>query len=163
MAQTWGFGDASGCFGIILALLGSCDPFLCSHCCFGTDGFEGRGLCTAGRIFLALGAKAFFCIMETGVFEGKHFDPAGRPGPVPLLLPSCLFEFINVASGLLAEVGFCNPTLECIWPFLKTGFLSSWLPWIFLPLLLDGCLLFCCTWADPASWTSAKTPYKFPQ
>jgi hypothetical protein len=112
--------------------LGSCNPFLCSQCCFGTDdfeGFEGRDLCIAGRIFLALGDEAFFCMMEeAGVFEGKNFGPAGRPGPVPLLLPSCLLEFIDVASGLLADVGFCDPTLECIWPFLKTGFLSSRMP-----------------------------------
>lgn len=144
------FAEATGLFGIVTLFLGSGNARFCSTFCLGTEDciFGAGGLCEAGRIDFAPGAKDFFSIVLRGIFGGNPFDPVGRPGPDPLLLPSCLLESIVVEAGLLVETDLCNPNLECIWPFIGIGFLSSRPP---LTLLPDGCLLFCGTCADRAS------------
>jgi hypothetical protein len=129
-AQTCGFDDAIGCFGIILAFLGSSSPLFCSKRCFGMDdfNFEVSGFCTPGMEFLTLGAKAFFSMVATGFFKGKPFGPIGQPGPFPMLLTSCFLGSTEVELGLLAEVNLLDPVLEYDWPFTETVFLSSCVP-----------------------------------
>lgn len=164
-AQTCGFDDDICCFGIILDFLGSSSPFFCSKRCLGTDdcNFEVGGFCTPGMEFFAPGAKAFFSMVATCFFKGKPLGPIGRPGPFPILLPSCFLGSTEVKLGLLAEVNLLDPVLECDLPFTETVFLSSCVPWRCLPLLPKGCLLFNGTWVDRASSTSAKNLYKFSQ
>lgn len=91
----------------------------------------------------------------TGILEGRLFISWGRPGPFPVLLPSCFLGLADVELGLIPAITLCCPALSCIcwpvgtcglWPF-KTGLL----------VLLTDFGLFDDTWADRASSKSAKT------
>lgn len=75
--------------------------------CFGIDewAFEGTDLCTPFTGFLIPGVEDLFPVCLTGIFGGKPFGPTGRPGPFPLLLPSCFLESADVVLGLLVELG----------------------------------------------------------
>ena len=116
--ETWGLDKPAGRLGNNLSLLGPSCNLLCPKGFLETTecDFEGTGMCKEGTEVLAPDWETFLSEVLAGSFEGKPFDPNGRPGPVPLLLPRCLLGSIGLELGLLAEATLLEPTLECRCP-----------------------------------------------
>lgn len=148
--------EGSACWGITFDFPDCSISFFGTKYCLGIEGcnFEEVDLCKAGTVLFTHGVKT---LLPFGPPMILGCTPKGRPGSLPLLLPSCFLESNASWVCLLTETDFWLNSRCGIWLLPSIRFRTTWSSRNFLPVLLEDCLVL----GGKATRTAKKIYNKF--